>query len=146
MSDPRCAYCGAPGPLTREHLWPAALHLRRLVADGDDRSLFWLRRTGNAIPSEVKIRDVCAKCNNIQLSALDNYGVGLFDRTFIRIPERYENVLFEYDYHSLKRWLLKLCFNSARVHAARDLYVFQPLLPYILGRSNDLGKSVQLYV
>jgi hypothetical protein len=60
------------GPLTREHLWPAALHRRRLEAVGDDRSLFWLRRTGTEIPSEVKIRDVCATCNNVHLSALDN--------------------------------------------------------------------------
>jgi hypothetical protein len=54
--------------------------------------------------------------------------------------------VFDYDYHRLKRWLLKMSFNSARIHAAKDEFVFPPLLPYILGKSESLGRSVQLYV
>jgi hypothetical protein len=146
MSGLKCAYCDAPGSLTREHLWPAALHRRRVQADNDGRSLFWLRRIDTVISSEPTIRDVCATCNNVHLSALDDYITGLFDRAFIHIPVRYERVLFEYDYHLLKRWLLKLCFNSARVHGTGDLFALKPLRPYMLGHSIESGKSVQLYV
>jgi hypothetical protein len=114
--------------------------------DGGGRAIFWLRRIDTEISSEPKIRDVCATCNNVHLSALDDYVTRLFDRAFIHIPTRYESVLFEYDYHLLKRCLLKLCFNSARVHHARDLFAFEPLRSYMLGKSIDRGKSVQLYV
>jgi hypothetical protein len=132
--------------MTREHLWPAALHRRRVQVDGGGPGLFWLRRIDTEISSEPKIRDVCAACNNIHLSALDDYVTRLFDRAFVHIPARYQSVLFEYDYHTLKRWLLKLCFNSARVHHAGDLFAFKALRPYMLGESIELGKSVQLYV
>jgi len=53
--------------------------------------------------------------------------VGLFEPALIRAPERHESVLFEYDYHPVKRWLFKLRFNLARVHDAGDLFAFQPL-------------------
>jgi hypothetical protein len=39
-----------------------------------------------------------------------------------------------------------MCFNSARIHSSADIIVFPPLIPYILGNSDFLGRSVQLYV
>ena len=66
--------------MTREHLWPAALHCRRVQVDGGGPGLFWLRRIDTEIPSEPKIRDVCAACNNIHLSALDDYVTRLFGK------------------------------------------------------------------
>jgi hypothetical protein len=80
------------------------------------------------------------------LSTLDTYVCSLFDRYFARIPQGYEKVSFEYDYHMLKRWLLKMSYNSARIHNSIDLFVYPPLLQYINGVSLSVGKSVQLFV
>lgn len=146
MTDRQCAYCNAVGPLTKEHLWPAALH-RRLVRCADEQqNRFWLRKINREIEAEPTIRDVCAECNNVSLSALDSYICELFDRFFVRSLDRHEEVKFEFDYHRLKRWLLKMSFNSGRVHSAIDLFVFPPLVPYINGQNEVLGRTVQLYV
>jgi hypothetical protein len=80
------------------------------------------------------------------LSQLDAYICELFDRYFIYIYQRHATVRFEYDYHRLKRWLLKMSFNSARVHGSMDLFVYADLLRYIRGESLSAGRSVQLYV
>jgi hypothetical protein len=74
------------------------------------------------------------------------FSIVVVGRAFVHVAKRYDKVEFEYDYHRLKRWLLKMCFNSARIHTSRDAIVFPPLLPYIMGKSHALGRSVQLYV
>lgn len=140
-----CAYCGSMAPLTREHLWPAALHRRLIDVSNEKRNRFWLAKIMKEIPSEPTVRDVCAQCNNTVLSSLDEYICQLFDRSFVHIPDRHERVTFDYDYHRLKRWLLKMCFNSARIHNSIDVIAFPPLLPYIVGSSNSLGRAVQLF-
>ena len=141
-----CAYCGSEQPLTKEHLWPASLHRRLLEANDDKENCFWLRRVGRELPSEPTVRDVCAECNNGPLSLLDSYMCELFDGFLVRSLDRDEAIDFKFDYHRLKRWLLKMSFNSARIHAAEDCYVFAPLLPYIRGDSDSAGRSVQLYL
>jgi hypothetical protein len=145
MPAPQCAYCGSPGPATHEHLWPAALHRRHLEANEQDFHAIWLARLQKTLPTEPTLRDVCANCNNGPLSELDSYICGLFDETLVRIPRRHERVVLNYKYHPLKRWLLKMCFNSARIHSSRDLQGLQALAPYILGRSDGLGRSVQVF-
>jgi hypothetical protein len=80
------------------------------------------------------------------LFQLDAYICELFDRYFIYIYQRHATVRFEYDYHRLKRWLLKMSFNSARVDGSMDLFVYADLLRYIRGESLSAGRSVQLYV
>lgn len=146
MTQSVCAYCKSPETLTREHLWPASLHSRLATANQQTLKAFWLARLQREIPSEPQIRDVCARCNNVVLSELDAYVCQLFDSTLMRILDRNEPVVFEYDYHLLKRWLLKMCFNSARIHNSRDLYALEAVLPYMLGKSIALGNSVQLFV
>lgn len=147
MSRAVCAYCKQSAAMTREHLWPASLHRRLAEADGPpETNRFWLARLQREIPNEPQIRDVCAQCNNVVLSKLDTYICSLFDETLVHIPRRDDRVCFEYDYHLLKRWLLKLCFNSARIHDSRDLHALEAMLPYIRGLNDRLGRSVQLYV
>src|SRR5215204_5899869 len=107
-----CGYCGARERLTREHLWPTALHRRLIEASKEKQNRFWLAKIKKEIESEPTIRDVCTECNNHTLSHLDQYICRMFDQVFVRTMERNENITFEYDYHRLKRWLLKMCFNS----------------------------------
>jgi len=146
MNGRTCAYCGSDGPLTREHLWPASLHRRVKEANLDSGSLFWLRRIEREIEGEPTLRDVCQICNNGVLSSLDAYICELFDNYFIHIVQRFERVAFKFEYHLLKRWLLKMCYNSARMHGSMDLVAYPDLLPYIHGRSLTAGRSVQLYL
>lgn len=146
MDQPICAYCKAANKLTREHLWPASLHKRLMAVNQQDTNFFWLARLRKSIPNEPQIRDVCAQCNNEILSELDAYICSLFDSTFVYMPSKNERIQFEYNYHLLKRWLLKMCFNSARIHNSPDLFALEALLPYILGRNDGLGRSVQLFL
>lgn len=145
-STKRCAYCGSSGELTREHLWPASLHARLVKANAVPQGIFWTRKMNKDIGGEPTIKDVCRTCNNGELSKLDAYICEMFDDYFIRILQRDETIRFRYDYHLLKRWLLKVCFNSARMHSSLDAFVFSPLLPYINGQSTRAGRSVQLFV
>lgn len=96
--------------------------------------------------AEVTIGDVCRSCNNGYLSKLDEYICQLFDEYFVRILNYNEVVDFEYNHHKLKRWLLKMCFNSARIHHSKDEFAYKPILPYIRGEDDGLGRSVQLFV
>jgi len=146
VSEWECAFCGpTDAKRTREHLWPASLH-RRVAAllDGGEQK-FWIARLGKALSNEPTIRDVCATCNNGELSSLDNYICQVFDREFSSIRERGEEVKLEYDYHLLKRWLLKMSYNSARLSGS-DAALFQPLLPYIMGKNQSIGRSVKLFL
>lgn len=141
-----CAFCGPTDrKRTKEHLWPASLH-RRVVAllDGGEQK-FWVARLDKALSNEPTIRDVCAVCNNGELSKLDNYICEAFDRDFCAIRERGEKVSLDYDYHRLKRWLLKMSYNSARM-SGTDVPLFQPLLPYIMGQSLPAGRNVKLFL
>ena len=88
-----CAFCGPTDrKRTKEHLWPASLH-RHVVAllDGGEQK-FWVARLDKALSNEPTIRDVCAVCNNGELSKLDNYICEAFDRDFSVIRERGEKV------------------------------------------------------
>ncbi len=81
---------------------------------------------------ELIVKDVCAPCNNVTLSALDDYASKLYDPYFKTIINADDQVTFRYDYNLLYRWLLKLSFNSARLNGADEKF-FVPLIPYMLG-------------
>jgi len=140
-----CAYCKENNTLTKEHLWPTSLHKRLYSANEQSESFFWLSRLQRTIPNEPVIKDVCAHCNNITLSILDSYICNLFDKELINIIKFKEKISFEYDYHLLKRWLLKMSYNSARIHNSHDEKALEEMLPYILGEDDKLGRSVQLF-
>jgi Fe-S cluster biosynthesis and repair protein YggX len=146
QSTSSCAYCNKAATRTKEHLWPASLHKRLYAANQQKANAFWLARLQREIPSEPQVRDVCANCNNVVLSKLDSYICCLFDSTLVTILHRYERVYFEHSYHLLKRWLLKMCFNSARIHDSIDRIALEALRPYMLGQDDRLGRSVQLFV
>jgi hypothetical protein len=141
-----CAYCGADRELTREHLWPTALHARLMAANNAPCNAFWLRRVAAEIEGEPTIRDVCRSCNNGTLSELDSCVCTLFDRYFVHILKRHEVIWFQYDYHLLARWLLKMSFNSARIHSSIDRIAYPPLLDYVCGRSTSDSRSVQVFI
>ena len=147
LSRPGCAFCEkSDAPLTKEHLWPTSLHRRRVAVDQEQWQM-WTGKVCKDLPTEFTIKDVCARCNNGFMSELDAYICELFERYFARVLERGEKVSFEFDYHRLKRWLLKMSYKSARLNSANDAgFVFPPLLRYIRGEADADGRSVQVFV
>lgn len=131
---PVCAFCDRDVPrLTKEHLWPAALHTRISEANAlpGDRYQFYLKKIDKTIAGEPQIKDVCATCNNGPLSMLDGYVCQLWDECFHRIVPAGAQIAFRYDYHLLVRWLLKICFNAARMHDS-DVRHLRACREYIL--------------
>jgi hypothetical protein len=103
-----CVYCDQHRPPTREHIWPEWL------LNATDYPIAYLGRANKIVGKNQTIRDVCAGCNNGQLSRLDGYARGLYE-TYIRHWVVEEQVVdFRYDHGLLLRWLLKVAYNSAR--------------------------------
>ncbi len=145
----KCAFCGSSDlKLTREHVFPASLHKRieeqNLKKTGQKQN-FWLKKLGKDIPSEPQVKDVCATCNNGPLSILDSYICQLWDRQFKTIVARDERVVFNYEFQLLARWLLKMCYNSARVHGSDEVH-FRGFAGYILGEEATVPKGVDIHL
>lgn len=110
MSERRCAFCGESAPLTREHVWPRCISQKR---KGETRFLGKNRRF---FDGDLTVKDVCARCNNGALSALDNYVCGLYEAQLHLLAKPNQSLVFRYNYGLLLRWLLKISYNSARVN------------------------------
>ena len=124
-----CAYCGSTDQLTREHIFPDFL--------GRSYPTYrtYLDPERGKVPrrSPPTIRDVCRRCNNENLSLLDDYGRNLNQRYFSVLVDPPIDISFVYDFHLLLRWLLKLCYNEARTREV-PTESYRQFIPYILGR------------
>ncbi len=103
-----CAYCGAPGPLTSEHVWPRGI-LRRT-----NYNVRYSMKAGKTFSGDIVIKDVCRECNNGPLAKLDDYFCNIYDGYFFRVPQPRVPIVFEYDFSLLMRCLLKISYNSSR--------------------------------
>ena len=125
-----CAYCSEDKKATREHIIPKGFidHMRATnVLSYADRSPI------RSVNSEMTVKDVCADCNNGELSKLDAYALELLMDINNDIQENTKKIYFKYNKDKLIRWLLKICYNSARAdkaHKAIELY--KKNLGYIL--------------
>ena len=113
-----CAYCEKTGKLTREHVIPD-WHIK----ENSDGMFFSEIRPDKLAGKDIIIKDVCAKCNSGVLSQLDSYGKGLYKNFFSKTVYSGSSIDFEYDYNQLARWLLKIIYNSARVHGISNKYM-----------------------
>ncbi len=136
---PTCAYCEKICRSTREHVIP-----RWYCETPGENVLFNARRPLTHTQGEMTIKDVCENCNNGVLSCLDGLGKDLYDR-FFSTPVFYaETVHFVADWELLIRWLLKLSYNSARVHNA-DTTVLSQYRDVILG-NHAIPASVRCFL
>jgi len=124
----RCAYCGSAGPLTKEHIFPDFL----IRESPGYRTFVDRARDERVHKSPPTIRDVCGRCNNGALSALDSYGRKLTRAHFARSNAPTFPVAMTLDYHPLSRWLLKLSYNASRSQSTLGTE-YEALIPYILG-------------
>lgn len=106
-----CAYCGKEGSLTKEHIWPLSIIQRSFI-----KSMRFSQRANKVFSADLTIADVCALCNNGNLSLLDSYLCKLYDKYFNEFAEKISTITFEYDYNNLLRALLKISFNTARAN------------------------------
>lgn len=106
-----CSYCNGQVSLTKEHIWP-----RSLITKYEGLKTY-NPRINAFYNGEAVIKDVCATCNNVHLSKLDNYMGDLHEKYFQHILLPGDSACIEYDYNLLLRALLKISFNSARAFA-----------------------------
>lgn len=101
----------------------------------------WNEVAGRMVSGELKVKDVCAECNNGPLSNLDAFGSEFLTRSGLMVPNyKRLNVDLWFDFDLLSRWLLKISFNSSRtdgVHAP----LFEGLEPYSLGTSKKFPSA-----
>jgi len=131
MVSPKvCAYCGASNVrFTREEVFPGFL----VRLHPNYSSNLARRLPGVVLPKPLVVRDVCAKCNSVQLSALDNYVASLSRQSLRRTVRPGERARLTYDHHLLARWLLKVAYNSSRANG-EPVRHFRALIPYMLGQ------------
>ena len=133
-----CAYCGSNGPFTKEHILPQCLHART-----SDLDLLYLQRAEQKlVGGEPTIGDVCARCNNKTLSALDAYICALYDRYFHTYVRVGNSVKFSYDFDQLTRSLLKVIYNSARAHNSATIPLSKCASYVLEGRPRPKGLAV----
>jgi hypothetical protein len=130
-----CAYCGQFKPATKEHVIPRWFHT---LANGE-LVTFNARQPLDHLKGELFIRDVCKLCNNGILAKLDSYGMELYQRYWCQPVFPGQTIEFNYDGDQLIRWLLKICYNSSRVHK-NDEGILSQYKEYILGTANCPGK------
>lgn len=110
-----CAYCGAEGNLTREHVLPSFIYEReRNRSAGPLISNVLDHGKHKSVAAEITTTDVCAACNKGFLSELDEYGSTLYDRYFFEIVQPGRLIRFEFEFALLVRWLLKIAYNACR--------------------------------
>jgi len=131
-----CAFCGAHGRLTREHIWP-----KGIINRVDYGSRF--TGQGKVISGDLTIADVCEHCNNGPLSSLDAYICQLYDQYFHQFHDKGSSVVFEYDWWRLGNWFLKASFNAARASRnATDIKILSRCTDFVRGidqRQPDLA-------
>lgn len=125
----KCAYCSGEKKTTREHIIPNGF----LKAMDSDEQIRWTESApSRVIGSDFIVKDVCEDCNNGFLSELDNYAISLITKYNGKIDKDAKKMFLKYDYNKLSRWLLKVCYNSARANKSEyDINLYKKCLPYI---------------
>jgi hypothetical protein len=105
-------------------------------------------RSGLTTSSAPTVRDVCQTCNNGPLSYLDAYGSKLWRKYFAHALQAPVDVVFDYDYDLLRRWLLKISYNDARSspNASAIIEAHRPFVPYILGAARHPPSAADVFI
>lgn len=138
-----CAYCNKDRKCTREHIIPDSF-LRGMNIDEQIR---WTESAPcRVIKSDFVIKDVCAICNNENLSELDNYAIDIITKYNGKINKDSKKIFFKCDYNKLTRWLLKVLYNSARANKRQyDISLFKKCIPYILN-GEKINNKISVFM
>jgi hypothetical protein len=131
----KCAYCGRAARLTREEIFPKSISEKVGFGVFIDQT-----RAGKPI-GPVTVKDVCSSCNNGPLSLLDSYVAELYRKHLAMAISEPVDIIFEYRYDELLRWLLKAFYNAARARSGPSpAEALRDNVPYILA-----SKSVPFF-
>ncbi len=140
-----CTYCKNDAKATREHIIPKS------IIDLFPECEYVFDRKGDetkVYKAESVIRDVCADCNNGELSKLDNYGFQFISKYFIKEYDKDDTLSIEYDYNIISRWLLKIIFNcerSSKNKTFKKTLWFEENIDYILGRKSEPQYFISIF-
>lgn len=139
----KCAYCGSTkNKISKEHVISKSF-LSEKYLEGIGYANHYEDYTKNYLT----IKDVCVECNNGVLSILDNYFLEFCKKMgqSLYVNDSTEVVL-EYNYDKLARWLLKTLYNSERkngyAYMPKEMHKFKN---YILGKDKR-DKLFKIYV
>lgn len=90
--------------------------------------------------SDPMIKDVCADCNNKNISYIDNYAKKLIGRYFRQKYEADTRLEIEYDYSLLQKVLLKYAFNDLRSHKDDISFFDAEMLHYLMNEDDNTSK------
>ena len=125
-----CAYCKEDKKATREHVTPDFIY--KILKQQDGEHISWNSNFDDYKRNvESVIKDVCAKCNNEYLADLDSYGQEFVESNNIHQATYLTNLILNYNYELLSRWLLKVAYNSTRMTKGNTAN-FTPYINYIL--------------
>lgn len=136
----RCAYClrESTESLTKEHIIP-----RSFLVITPGRKTF-SKKAQKILPSEMTIRDTCAACNNGVLGRLDAAAISnLRPHISSWYRDAPPQIRLSLSRELLARWLLKVCFNMARVTQADDLPALAAQRSFIL---TETPRPARLHV
>ena len=136
-----CAYCSAPGDLTKEHIFPNFISKQSF-----DFSVKWIKNSNNIFNSDLIIKDVCKTCNNGKLSKLDSYLMTLYKSYFDKIVKDKSKFWFSYDYNLLIRSLLKISYNASRAVNSSDLNLLRTLKDFIINNEESDKGTFALFL
>jgi hypothetical protein len=109
-----------------------------------DHTFRFVARAQKVIKKEHQIKDVCEACNGHLGRELVGYGCQLARQYFCRIIHPNEEVNFTFDLDRLARWLLSMCYSSARADKANDIATLTSFSSYIMNGGNR--PRFRLYV
>lgn len=136
----RCPYCDRPGPFSNEHIFPDWLCQLR-----GSKVSFSASFPGKGIRADLEIGDVCRRCNNETLGALDGYAKQVLEPV-LELASRGGGVRLRADGDLLLRWVLKVAFNGARAAKSPLVASYAPLVPFIMGEAAKTPFPVELLV
>ncbi|SHJ80901.1 hypothetical protein SAMN02745136_00940 [Anaerocolumna jejuensis DSM 15929] len=139
----QCEYCKSEGKMSREHIIPKGF-INNM--NFKEQTVWFDKAPSRVINNELMIKDVCANCNNGELSKLDAYALKLLISYNDKISFDTKKIYFKYNYHMLTRWLLKVCYNSARANDADfDIGLYQEYISYILNKDYTEALDISIF-
>lgn len=133
----QCAYCGkqlVKNIKTKEHVIPHGL-----IELFPEQNITFTDERAYKDNQGQSISDVCKDCNGGYLSRLDQYGISLIKKYFMKKYRVDEKLKLEFDFNKLSRWLLKIAFNHERV-AKHSTTWFRKNIKYIKGEEEKCSK------
>lgn len=132
----KCAYCGKEAKGTKEHIISCS------VLDLFPECYITFDETRQAIhQADPMVKDVCADCNNKNISYIDSYAKEFIGRYFVENYNEDEELEIEYNYVMLQKMLLKYAFNDMRSQKDDCSFFDEEIIHYLMNADDNTPKK-----